>query len=264
MTRDFSEVYFNALDSILQKFIEGVYDVVSSFGLVSRVEMTVKLGKVIWLKDMFVDLVPSDFDKRDLYKVNQHLHFVNYYFFDKENFKMLKKNADDLVKQDIPTLRENLRSFVRSKSKEVETKPPKSSASYVSQVATDIQTSLRRLIRNRPAKEKEVQDHLEDLLALKEYEFDREQITIPYSTKSYRPDFTSDSLSIAIDVKLCNSTEDEKKIIDEINADIPAYKQRYQYLLFVVYDLAVIRRLKDYVSGIERNNPNVTVIVIKH
>jgi len=65
-------------------------------------------------------------------------------------------------------------------------------------------------------------------------------------------------------VKLCDSADDEKKIIDEINADIPAYKQRYQYLLFVVYDVAIIRRLEDYTSGIEKNNPNVTVLLIKH
>lgn len=264
MTRDFSEIYINALDSILQKFVEGVYDVVSSFDQVDQAEMAVKLAKLTWLKDMFVDLVPSDFDKSNLYKVNQHLYFVNYYFFKDYDYDMLKHNADDLVKQDIPTLRKDLKSYLGSKSLKEEIKTPKSSASYFSQVATDIQNILRRLVRKSPSKEKEVQDHLEDLLASKEYEFEREQVTIPYSTKYYKPDFTSDALSIAVDVKLCNSTDDEKKIIDEINADIPAYKQRYQYLLFVVYDVAVIRRLKDYTSGIEKNNPNVKVLVIKH
>jgi len=264
MTQDFSELYISALNSILDKFIEGIYDVVSSFDQCNKVEMTVKLGKLIWLKDMFADLVPSDFNKKNLSMVNQHLHFVNYYYFEEKDFEMLKHNADDLVTQDVPALKEDLKSFLRYESAKEGRRPPKSSASYVSQVTADVQNNLRRLIRKRPTKEKEVQDHLEDLLALRGHDFKREQVTIPYSTKSYIPDFTSDSLSIAIDVKLCDSPDDEKKIIDEINADIPAYKQRYQYLLFVVYDVAVIRRLKDYTSDIEKNNPNVIVLVIKH
>lgn len=264
MTRDFSKIYINALNSILDKLTEGIYDVVSSFDRCNEMEMLVKLGKLTWLKDMFVDLVPSDFDKGNLSLVNQHLHFVNYYYLDKKDFEMLKHNADDLIIRDIPALKRDLDAFRRSELMKEERKTPKSSASYVSEVTTDIQNYLRRLIRKRPTKEKEVQDHLEDLLALKGHEFKREQVTIPYSTKSYIPDFTSDSLSIAIDVKLCDSPDDEKKIIDEINADIPAYKQRYQYLLFVVYDVAVIRRLEDYTSDIEKNNPNVIVLVIKH
>lgn len=264
MTQNYSELYINALNSILDKFIEDVYDVVSSFDLCKRAEMMVKLERLTWLKDMFADLVPSDFDKKSLSLINQHLYFVNYYYLKEKDFEMLKNNADDLLKQDIPTLRKDLKFFLRYEPAKEERQTPKSSASYVQQVAADIQNNLRRTIRERPTKEKDVQDRLEDLLALRGYKFEREQVAIPYSTKSYIPDFTSDSLSIAIDVKLCDSPDDERKIIDEINADIPAYKQRYQYLLFVVYDIAIIRRLKDYTSDIERNNPNVTVLVIKH
>jgi hypothetical protein len=264
MTRDFSKIYINAISIILDKLIEGVFDVVSSFDQCSKVEMLVKLGKLTWLKDMFADLVPSDFDKSNLSLVNQHLHFVNYYYIEKKDFKMLKHNADDLVMRDIPALKRDLDVFRRSEITKEERRMPESSVGHVSQVATDIQNNLRRLVRNRPNKEKEVQDHLEDLLALKGYEFQREKVTIPYSTKSYTPDFTSEYLNMAIDVKLCNSPNDEKSIIDEINADIPAYKTRYQYLLFVVYDIAIIRRLRDYTSDIEKNNSNVTVLVIKH
>lgn len=263
MARDFSKIYISALENILDKLIEGVYDVVSSIDTSSEIDILVKLGKLTWIKDMFADLVPSDFDKSNLSKVNQHLHFVNYFYLKKKDFDMLKQNADDIVLRDIPALKRDLEAFRHSEPLKIET-TPESTASYVSQVTADIKKHLRRLVRESPTREKQIQDSLEDLLALKGHEFQREQVAIPYSTKSYVPDFTSESLSIAIDMKLCDSADDEKRIIDEINADIPAYKQRYQYLLFVVYDVAIIRRLEDYTSGIEKNNPNVIVLVIKH
>jgi len=263
MTRDFTEIYVNALFDLLERFVEGVYDVVSSFYESSKIERAVKLERLNWLKDMFADLVPSDFDKSNLGKVNQHLYFVEYFGFEKRDFEMLKSNADDLVKQDIPRLKDDLKNFLRYRSKKEEGKI-KSSASYFSQVAEDVQENLRSLIRKQPINEREVQDHLEDLFRIKGYDFEREKVSIPYSTKSYIPDFTSESLSMAIDAKLCDSPDDEKSTIDEINADIPAYKQKYHYLLFIVYDIAVIRRLQDYALGIERNNPNVKVLIIKH
>ena len=52
--------------------------------------------------------------------------------------------------------------------------------------------------------------------------------------------------------------------IDEINADIPAYKTRYKNLLFVVYDMGCIRDISSFVGDIESNNKNVSVIVVKH
>jgi hypothetical protein len=137
-------------------------------------------------------------------------------------------------------------------------------AKAISKLVEDINDKLRVTIREKPKDEREVQDAIENLLNSKEYEFDREKVSIPYSSKYYVPDFTFDALNIALDAKLCNSLSDEKKIIDEINSDIPAYKSKYLYVVFVVYDMGFIRDNRVFVKGIEKNNSNVYVKVVKH
>jgi len=133
-----------------------------------------------------------------------------------------------------------------------------------SKLVEDIDDKLRAIIRKKPEDEREVQDAIENLLIAKDYEFSREKVSIPYSTKCYIPDFTFDALNTALDAKLCNSESDEKKIIDDINADISAYKTRYLYVVFVVYDTGFIRDTLAFVKGIIKNNPNVYVTVVKH
>lgn len=133
-----------------------------------------------------------------------------------------------------------------------------------SQLVKDIEDKLRIIVREIPQKEKEIQDVVENLLKMKEYEFEREKVSIPYSTKYYVPDFTFESPNVAMDIKLCDSPEDEKRIVDEINADIPAYKSKYNNLVFIVYDLGFIRDSLTFAKGTEKNNPFVYVVVIKH
>jgi hypothetical protein len=132
------------------------------------------------------------------------------------------------------------------------------------QLALDVEEKLRFTIRRSPTKESEVQDSVENLLKIKDYEFDREKMAIPYATKYYTPDFTFASLEAAMDIKFCNSASDEKRIIDEINADIPVYQSRYRNVVFVVYDMGVIRDSIAFKRGIEENNPNVKVVIVKH
>ena len=128
----------------------------------------------------------------------------------------------------------------------------------------DIDEKLRATIRTKPEEERNVQDAVENLLIIKEYEYNREKVTIPYSSKYYTPDFTFDTLSTALEVKLCDAQGDEKRIIDEINADIPAIKSKYKYAVFVVYDVGFIRDTLAFVKGIEKNNPSTYVTVVKH
>jgi len=131
-------------------------------------------------------------------------------------------------------------------------------------VISKIEEKLRPTIHKIPEKEKEIQDALENLFIALDYDFEREQVSFSYSTKSYKPDFTSDSLRTAVDVKLCKDPPDEKRIIDEINADIPAYKSHYENLLFVVYDLGCIRKVTSFTKGIEKAHEKVFVQIIKH
>jgi hypothetical protein len=248
---------------MLDRLKEGVYDSLSSFDHCSKIEMTIKIGKLNWLRELLEEIVPEDLHD-DFSAIRRHISFLDHYYDKDKDFSMFRSNADDLLKRDIPTLRENFEKlFKPNKIKELKI-DANLTEKYVFQVIKDINDNLRRLIRKDPKDEKEIQDHLEDLLALREYKFEREQVSIPYSTKKYIPDFTSDSQSIAIDVKFCNAPSDERRIIDEINADIPGYKQRYRRILFVIYDMAVIRKLKEYVLDIEESHSDVHIMIIKN
>jgi len=71
--------------------------------------------------------------------------------------------------------------------------------------------------------------------------FKREQEHISYSSKTYIPDFTFDSINCAVEGKFCDSDRREKEMIAEINDDIQAYSTKYKNLIFVVYDTGFIR-----------------------
>jgi len=124
--------------------------------------------------------------------------------------------------------------------------------------------NLRKSIRNKPLNEKEVQEIIQIMLNSKDYIFKREKVRINYSSKEFIPDFTFEDLDAVLEVKLCKTDKKEKDIIDEINADIPAYLSRYRNVTFLVYDLGIIRDSDLFVRDIEKNNPRIKVLIIKH
>jgi hypothetical protein len=130
------------------------------------------------------------------------------------------------------------------------------------QIIDLIRANLRRSIFRDPAHEREVQDALEIIFNARNLDFLREQVSIPYASKHYIPDFTFDRIGLAVEAKLCKAREREKQIIDEINADIPAYATRYERSLFVVYDLGFIRDEARFCEDIEKN-PGAHVRIIK-
>lgn len=125
-----------------------------------------------------------------------------------------------------------------------------------------INANLRPAIFHDPEREVEVQNALEVIFRARVFDYRREKVTIEYSSKQFVPDFTFESLDLAVEVKLCKSAKKEKIIIDEINADIPAYQTKYRYIIFVVYDCGFIRDVNQFKSGIE-SNPGVYVLVVK-
>lgn len=84
-----------------------------------------------------------------------------------------------------------------------------------------------------------------------------------YSGTSFRPDFVIPQFSLAIEVKLCGGQESVRRVINEINADIPAYCTQFGMSLFVVYDLGCIRYPAAFVRPYE-SQQGVKVIVVKH
>jgi hypothetical protein len=129
-------------------------------------------------------------------------------------------------------------------------------------VADLILAKLRPAMFKDPDDEDDVQDAMEIIFNARGIDYRREKVTIEYSSKQFVPDFTIESLNLAVEAKLCKSASKEKAIVDEINADIPAYQTRYARMIFVVYDLGFIRDVDKFKSGIE-GNPGVRLLVIK-
>ena len=136
-------------------------------------------------------------------------------------------------------------------------------ASLLMKVINLAEYKLRKLIRQVPKKECDVQDNFENLLIGSDIPFSRESATIEYSSKTYRPDFTIVKADLAIDIKLCSEKNREKSMIAEINDDILAYKTKYGNVLFAVYDVGIIRDVDKFKANFETQE-GVLVKVIKH
>ena len=130
-----------------------------------------------------------------------------------------------------------------------------------------LQASLRSALHHPPENEATVQDALETLLIgrglLKGQDYDRETGRVKVSVKECIPDFIFPRLGLALEVKLCKDQPRAKQIVDEINADIAAYSKQYRSLLFVVYDLGIIRDEGEFRRDLERA-ASATVILVKH
>lgn len=132
-----------------------------------------------------------------------------------------------------------------------------------------IKSNLRACFDETPKNEKEVQKVIENLFIgkgmAKGIDFDRETGKIKYSSKEYAPDFILLKMNMCIEVKYIKEGTKDNRIIDQINADIPAYSKKYQNILFVIYDVGTIKNEIEFKRDIESNkNSNIKVIIIKH
>lgn len=136
-------------------------------------------------------------------------------------------------------------------------------ASMILKVISLAERKLRKVIRDEPTAEKQVQEAFESLLIGADIPYSRESERIEYSSKTYTPDFTVGKADLAIEIKICNRKEREKEIIAEMNDDVAAYKRKYGNLLFVVYDTGFIRDI-DRFAGHFEDKDGVMVKVVKH
>ena len=136
-------------------------------------------------------------------------------------------------------------------------------ASAILKIINLAEHKLRKVIRDQPKIERDVQDAFESLLIGADIEFKREKDRIEYSSKQYVPDFTFDRIDLALDFKLCTKDNAEKRIIGEINDYILAFRSTFSNVVFVVYDIGFIRDV-DTFTGSFSNHENVVVLVIKH
>lgn len=137
-----------------------------------------------------------------------------------------------------------------------------SKASEIVKVINIAERKLRKVIREAPNNERDVQEAFETLLIGSDVNYSRESDVIEYSSKTYKPDFTVPDANLAVELKFCNRADREKAIIGEINDDILAYSTKYSSLLFVVYDLGFIRDIDRFIDSFETDG-RVMVRVVK-
>lgn len=130
-----------------------------------------------------------------------------------------------------------------------------------------LKTKLRTVIFDRPDKEIQVQNAIENLFVgrgwIKGIDYDRESGKFEFSGKEYIPDFIVPKLNLCIEIKLLRDGK-KSRIIEEINADITAYGKNYERQMYVVYDLAVIRDEIEFRRDIENAGSNIKVVLVKH
>jgi hypothetical protein len=125
------------------------------------------------------------------------------------------------------------------------------------------ENKLRKIVRDVPQREKDIQDKFEELLVAMDIDYLREQEKIVYSSKTYHPDFCFPQIGTILEIKLCDKKEREREIISEINDDIIAYKTKYSNIIFLVYDTGHIRDKDRFKEDIEAEG-TVLVSVVKH
>jgi len=139
--------------------------------------------------------------------------------------------------------------------------------SEVKQLADFFRAKLRSAVFDTPASERDVQDTIERLLIgrglQKGTDYDREKGRVKISSKEVIPDFHFPPLRAALEVKFVAESRKRSEVIDQINADIQAYLTAYDHVLFIVYDLGIIRDEIEFRSDLEAV-PGITVVVVKH
>lgn len=128
------------------------------------------------------------------------------------------------------------------------------------------QNHIRTVIFQKPERERELQNAIEALLLgrglAKGLDYDRESGKFGFSGKEYIPDFIIPKMSLCMEVKLLREGR-KSRIIEEISADITAYKKVYERQIYIVYDLGVIQNEIEFKRDIEMAD-GVKVIIVKH
>lgn len=199
--------------------------------LVKLVIRYVKIDSVVDLYDL--ENVPSAFD----------------------TITVQQKNYFEMVYANLLVLRKFLETKLEIKRLETES------------LADFIQLRLRKVIFDRPEKESDVQNAIEQLLVgrgmLKGTDYDREIGRVKVSVKEVVPDLIVPEFNLAIEAKLIKEKLKVRLVVDEINADILAYSKTYSSLLFVIYDLGYIRDEDEFKNDLD-NKANIRVVIIKH
>lgn len=137
----------------------------------------------------------------------------------------------------------------------------------MSELVDFLGSRFRAAVLHRPASEKDVQDCLEQLLIgrglVKGQDYDREVGRVKVSKKEVIPDFIFPPLDLALEVKLVTDEKRSRAVVDELNADILAYRLGYSRQIHLVYDLGFVRDEVEFRHDLE-SHVGVRVLVVKH
>jgi hypothetical protein len=207
---------------------------------------------------IYINLALLTWQNRGRFRLTMHpereMEIQNHqgYLNDLETARGLIESGIDLIKR-------------RGMDAVFEGKDTPKEASEILTIVSLIENKLRKLVRDKPTKEKEINDAIEHLFigAGLDGQFTREKEHIVYSSKTYIPDFVFKKIETIVEGKFCDTSVKEKEIISEINDDIVAYKTKYPNLIFVVYDVGTIRDVDEFRDAIEKQG-SIIVKVIKH
>ena len=134
------------------------------------------------------------------------------------------------------------------------------------EIIKDIEKNFRKIVKTEPNNERDVQDFLETFLDVKNYDFLREQESCEFSGKVYKPDFTQEEKSIAIEVKFLDKKDKVKQINEEMSADLNPYSKKWRNILFLVYDKGGnLRDVDAFIKDFNQDGDTITrCIVVKH
>jgi hypothetical protein len=137
----------------------------------------------------------------------------------------------------------------------------------VSELSDLLSINLRKVVFSKPEREVEVQNAVETLLVGRGYQkgvhYDRESGRVRFSGKDFIPDFNFHSINTALEIKLLKENSSPSLMVEQLSADIAAYKAGYSRVIFCVYDLGAIRDVHEFQNGLQ-NTDGVRVCVIKH
>ncbi len=166
-----------------------------------------------------------------------------------------QKNVFDSVYANLSILISNLEGRLEIRKTDIEN------------IKNFLKANLRKAIFDIPKDEKQVQNAVESILIgkglQKGIDYDRERGRVRTSSKEVVPDFIFYKQNLAIEVKYIKDKSRIGTIIDEINADITSYSQKYSGLVFLVYDLGSIRDEEEFIAGFTKNEI-VSCILIKN
>lgn len=113
---------------------------------------------------------------------------------------------------------------------------------------------LKRLFAWPPCSEADVHDRIEELLACY-YPGLKRKPRLNKPIKNFEPDTGLPSLKTLIEYKYITSTEEAKRVVDELLADIGGYKCReYNRFVFVIYETGRFERQDEWKDALKGSN----------